>query len=120
MRQAQPGLPAWQLVLASVGWAALTLTLLALLGVGLPVLLVASLYSVFGEAAFLISTVVGVLLTGATALLLGRETSRRAADRPALRKALMSGFGFALLIAVPALLLWFGYWLIVSSVPSGM
>lgn len=115
MRRTRPDLPVWQLAAASVGWAILTLTLLALLGVGLPVLLVASLVSAFPQAAFPISTVVAIVITAGTAVLLGKETQRRAADRPALRKALMSGFGFALLIGAPALLLWFGYWLVVSS-----
>ncbi len=115
MRQNQPDMQAWQLVLASVGWAVLTLLLLALLGIGLPVLLAASLSGAFPRAAFLIATVVSVLLTAGTATLLGRETQRRAADQPRLRRALMGGFGFALLLAVPVLLLWFGYWLIVGS-----
>lgn len=115
MSRTRSDLPIWQLAVASVGWAVLTLTLLALLGVGLPVVLVGSLISAFPSAAFPISTAVGIVLTAGTAALLGKETQRRAADRPALRKALMSGFGFALLIAVPALLLWFGYWLVVSS-----
>lgn len=115
MGQAQTELPRWQLALASVGWAALTLALLGLLGFGLPVLLVAALVNSLPGAAFMISAVAGALLTTATAALLGRETRRRAADRPALRRALMSGFGFALFLAVPALIIWFGYWIIVST-----
>jgi hypothetical protein len=115
MDRVRPELPAWQLLLASAGWAALTLTLLALLGVGLPVLLVSTLVNVFPRAAFPLSTLVAAVLTIATVALLGRETSRRAADRPPLRKALMSGFGFALFLGVPALVIWFGYWLIVST-----
>lgn len=115
MSQSQPDMPVWQLALASLGWAMLTLTLLALLGFGLPVILVGTLASAFPRAAFPISTAVAVLLTAGTAALLGKETRRRAADRPALRRALMSGFGFALFLAVPALVLWFGYWLVISS-----
>lgn len=115
MGRSQTRLPLWQLFLAGVGWAALTLTLLILLGVGLPILLVSTLINVFPQSAFLISTLVAVLLTGGALALLGRETSYRTADRPPLRKALMSGFGFALFLGVPGLLLWFGYWLVVSS-----
>lgn len=115
MSRAQSDPPVWQLALASVGWAVLTLVLLALLGMGLPVVLAGSLMGAFPSAAFPISTVVAALLTAGAATLLGIETRRRAADRPALRRALMSGFGFALFLAVPALILWFGYWLVVSS-----
>jgi hypothetical protein len=28
----------------------------------------------------------------------------------------MSGFGFALLVTVPMLIIWFGYWVIIGSV----
>lgn len=115
MRNIRSELPIWQLVLASILWAVITLLLLAMLGIGLPVLLAAVLGSAFPRAAFLIATLVGLSLTVGTTTLLGRETQRRAARRPALSKALMSGFGFALMIGVPALLLWFGYWLIVGS-----
>ncbi len=116
MRQLQSKEPAWQLALASVGWALLTFVLIALLGVGLPILLAFVLIPTFPGVAGLIAALVSIVITAATIGLLGRETQRRVADRPRLRRALMNGFGFALLIAVPMLIIWFGYWLIIGSV----
>jgi hypothetical protein len=116
MRQMQSKEPIWQLALASAGWAVLTFVLIALLGVGLPILLAFVLIPAFPGAAALIAAVVSVAITIATIALLGRETQRRVADRPRLRRALMNGFGFALLIAVPMLIIWFGYWVIIGSV----
>ena len=116
MRQIQSKEPAWQLALASAGWAILTVVLIALLGIGLPILLAFVLIPTFPGAGSLIAALVSVALTVATVALLGRETQRRVADRPRLRRALMSGFGFALLITVPILIIWFGYWVIIGSV----
>lgn len=110
-----PDEPLWQVVLGAAGWALLTFTLLVLLGVGLPILLAATLASAFPNWAILIGTIVGLALTIGAVTLLGRETQRRAAERPRLRRALMGGYGFALMIGVPALILWFGYWLITGT-----
>jgi hypothetical protein len=116
MRHMESEAPIWQLALASVGWAVLTFVLVGLLGVGLPILLAFVLIPAFPGLAGLIAAGVSIALTVATVALLGRETQRRVADRPRLRRALMSGFGFALLVTVPMLIIWFGYWVIIGSV----
>ena len=116
MRQIETKEPAWQLALASVGWALLTFVLVGLLGVGLPILLAFALLPAFPGLAGLIAAGISIALTIATVAMLGRETQRRVADRPRLRRALMSGFGFALLVTVPMLIIWFGYWVIIGSV----
>lgn len=89
--------------LAGAGWALLTLLLMAMLGFGLPVLLVGTLGPVLPRASLVIGVVVGAALTGATAALLRRDTRRRYTGRPRLLRALLIGHTVALAIGVPAL-----------------
>jgi hypothetical protein len=114
LRKVDSELAFWQLALASLGWAILTLLLLILLGVCLPVLLAATLLGSFPGAAVLTASLVGLALTVAAVIMLGRETQRRVYHRADLYNALMRGYGLALMLGVPALLLWFGYWILVG------
>jgi hypothetical protein len=116
MSQVRTKEPAWQLALASVGWAVLTFTLVILLGVGLPILLFGLLLPSFPGSGFLIASLVSVAVLIVAITILGRQTQRRVSERPHLRRALMSGYGFALLISIPMMVIWFGYWVISSSV----
>lgn len=106
-----------QLWLAGAGWALLTLVLMALLGVGLPVLLAGTLSFVLPRTALLIGGLVGMAMTIATAAALLWDTRRRYAARPRLLRALTIGYAVAMVISVPLLLLWFGLGL--TTVLSG-
>ena len=92
-----------RLWLAGVGWALLTLLLMAMFGFGLPVLLVGTLGPVLPRASLVIGVVIGAALTGATAVLLRRDTRQRYSGRPRLLRALLIGHTVALVIGVPAL-----------------
>jgi hypothetical protein len=97
-----------RLWLAGAGWAVLTLMLMSLLGFGLPVLLAGSLSPIMPRAGLIVGALVGTGLTGATAVLLRRETRQRYAARPRLLRALLIGYTVAMVISVPALLLFLG------------
>lgn len=94
--------------LAGVGWAVLTLVLMALLGFALPLLIAGSLSPDTPRVGLIAGAIVGVSLTIATAVLLLRDTRRRYAEQPRLRRALTIGYIAAMLISTPALLLWLG------------
>jgi hypothetical protein len=97
-----------RLWLAGAGWGLLTLLLMALLGFGLPVLLVGTLAPLLPRFSVVIAALVGAGLTIATAVLLRRDTQRRYTGQPRLLRALLIGHTAALVIAVPALLILLG------------